>query len=122
MAARELSTFHLELHVYKRRNSLQSYGGVKQKQFWRTSSTKVEGGGAQGGVAAHQGGGAASISAEMSAVMQMFLEDRRRQDMELAEEHHKWDAELMRRDEDMERRDEYNKQLIEVLQSWVQGE
>ena len=84
-------------------------------------STRVEEGGAQGGVAAHQGGGAATISAEMSAVMQMFLEDRRRREMELAEERRKWEAELMRRDVEMERRDEYNKQQIEVLQSLVQG-
>lgn len=80
----------------------------------REPSARVEGGGAQEGVAAHQGGGAATMSAEMSAVMQMFLEDRRKRELELAEERRKWEAELMRRDE-------HNRQQIEALQSLVKG-
>ena len=48
-------------------------------------------------------------------------EERQRREIERDEERRKWELEMQRRDEDMARREEYNRRQMEVLQSLVHG-
>ena len=55
------------------------------------------------------------------AMMQILLEERRQREAEQAEERRKWELEMRVRDEEIGRRDEYNRRQMELLQSLVQG-
>ena len=57
----------------------------------------------------------------VSAIMQMFMEERRQRQAEQAEERRKWEMERRIRDEEIARKDEYNMRQMETLQSLVQG-
>ena len=72
------------------------------------------------------------VTEGVAAVMQIFLEERRqrekeqleerqRREEERAEERRKWELEVRMRDEEMARREEYNRKQMEILQSLVQG-
>ena len=57
-------------------------------------------------------GSGIATSTSMADVMRMFMEERQQREAQQAEERRKWEME-------MERRDEYNRQHMEVLQSLV---
>ena len=59
-------------------------------------------------------GNGIATSTSMADVMRMFMEERQQREAQQAEERRKWEME-------MERRDEYNRQHMEVLQSLVNG-
>ena len=54
-------------------------------------------------------------------VMRMLMEERQRREAEREEERRKWEMEMRMRDEEMARREEYNRRQMEVLQSLVRG-
>ena len=54
-------------------------------------------------------------------VMRMLMEERQRREAEREEERRKWEMEMRMRDEEMARREEYNRTQMEVLQSLVRG-